>query len=240
AESYDDPAARILQLVPHAKEMYGVPMTMVKEFQNLGKLDTLRSVTVKSHSREMTETEGMQMLVEAKMKFNSLWLVDLFEYGFNESIKETFKGCLELGKDTIEHFVIQPLEPTMMAKIVFPDKMPAVKHITLFGSAVLDKGCLHFEEGEDLSKRFPNVNTISFQDFTERMWSDSDRWWLPGGMFHSDNFIRKITCLKSNKTLEQNIRKVLETKFLSVRKIEIEPEDHFGLFCWSFGVSFPA
>ncbi|CAG7786381.1 unnamed protein product [Allacma fusca] len=136
-----DPASRLLRLMPDVEEIYRVPMTMVKEFQDLGKLDVVRSVTY-------------------------------------------------------------------------------------YRQGICNSG-LYFEPGEDLSKRFPNVNTISFHHFKERTWTLSEQWWLPGGMFHSENFRRKITCLKFSEDSDpdSDVERALLEKFVSVREIITEVDD---------------
>ncbi|CAG7734131.1 unnamed protein product [Allacma fusca] len=223
----DVTASRLLELVPNVKEIHGVPITMVQEFRDIGKLHVLRSVVYCKHNRVMTETEGMRMLVQAKLKFRFLFIGKKFHWyldnSFIQTSKESFEDLLELGKETIEHFIVQPLKPKSL--IAFPNEMPAVKHIGLWG---ICGGFMYFEHGEDLSKRFPNVNTILFYNFTERMWTQSKRWWLPGGMFHSNNFRGQITCLKSNVNLKRSIEDNLLDKFISVKEVNIETNDPDG------------
>ncbi|CAG7830811.1 unnamed protein product [Allacma fusca] len=223
-----DPASRLLKLIPNVEEIHRVPMTMVNEFQDLGKLDVLRSVTYyrQNYGKVLSNCVDMQILVKAKLKFRSLFIGrasnEYLDLSFIRGNKESFEDLLELGKDSIEHFILRPLLPEEL--IVFPNEMPAVKHIGFWG---ICNGGLYFEPGEDLSKRFPNVNTISFHHFKERTWTLSEQFWLPGGMFHSDNFRRKITCLKisEDSDSDSDVERTLLEKFVAVREIITEVDD---------------
>ncbi|CAG7786382.1 unnamed protein product [Allacma fusca] len=231
---------RLLRLMPNVEEIHRVPMTMVKEFQDLGKLDVLRSVTFyrQNYGKVLSDCAGMKILVKAKLRFRSLFIGrasnEYLDLSFIRDNKESFEDLLELGKDSIEHFILRPLPPE--ALIVFPNEMPAVKHIGLWG--INNKG-LYFEPGEDLSKRFPNVNTISFHHFNKRTWPLSEQWWLPGGMFHSENFRWKIKCLKFCDDSEFSDYRRLLDKFVSVREIVVEVDDDIKRKLTADGVIFP-
>ncbi|CAG7830813.1 unnamed protein product [Allacma fusca] len=211
---------------------------MIKEFQLLKKLHILRSVAFYRHSHVLKETRGMQMLVQAKLKFHTLFIgkkcQDQMDLQFIQKNKKAFGALLELGKDTIEHFVIRPLKPK--ALIVFPNEMPAVKHITLW--VISDGGYQYFEHGKDLSKTFPNVDTISFHNLTALTWPVSENWWLPGGIFSSDNFRHKIKFLKSDEILDRMVAWKLRNKFRSVKEIEFETADCYRDDYFADGILF--
>ncbi|CAG7815912.1 unnamed protein product [Allacma fusca] len=153
---------------------------------------------------------------------------------FIQKNRKAFGALLELGKDTIEYFVIRPLKPK--ALIVFPNEMPAVKHIALW--VISDGGYHYFEHGKDLSKTFPNVDTISFHNLTALTWPVSESWWLPVGIFCSDNFRHKIKFLKSDEILDRIVAWKLRNKFPSVKEIEFETADCYRDDYFADGILF--
>ncbi|CAG7785210.1 unnamed protein product [Allacma fusca] len=215
-------AAKLLELLPNVKEIYGAPVTMVKGFRNMEKLNLLRSVGFYKHNPRMSEVEGMKSLVKAEMKFQFLIVGKLLrgcpDLIFIERNRQSFEALLELGKHTLEHLVIRALKPE--ALVNFPNEMPAVKHITLWGRRT--KGYLYFRDEEDVIKRFPNLNTVSFHNFKGRTF---ESLWVSGGMFKSSEARQRIKYLKSTVKFKPSIQKSLLKQFPSVKCVDSQDPD---------------
>ncbi|CAG7726858.1 unnamed protein product, partial [Allacma fusca] len=221
-------ATRLLEVVPNVREIYCLPLTMVEELRQMKKLHLLRSVEYYEHYFRDSVTRGMDPLVEVKLKIASMLigtphLQSNREIIFVNQNKQNFKKLLELGKNTMEHLIVRPLKTEDL--ISFPKEMPGVKKITLWSR--VNRGYLYFRKGEDLDKLFPNLNTISFKDFSVHTWAEFEGSWLPGGIFYSEKLRQKIKYLKyavesSNpQTCPQN----LLDKFTAVERLDIEKED---------------
>ncbi|CAG7821211.1 unnamed protein product [Allacma fusca] len=211
----------LLTLVPNVQEIHVAPFTMVKEFRSMNKLHLLRSVTFNRNDNKMSLADGMKCLVESKLKFQSLVIGRkqnaIMDSRFIERNKQSFEALLELGKNTLEHMIIWPFKSN--EAVVFPNEMPAVKHITFRGRYV--EGCVYFHKGNVLSKIFPNLNKITFMSSSIRMWSAFKTLWLPGGIFHSAKACERIKVKLFGVEPESSVMKVLTNKFASVECVEI-------------------